>query len=221
MSRPELVIFDCDGVLVDTEPLGNAVLGAALRDAGVAIDDATVASQFRGWSMTSVVAWVRAERGVALAAGFLPDFQERLFRALRHGVTEMPGAGATLASLDLPRCVASSGEVEKMRLSLGLTGLLGRFDGRLFSATQVRRGKPAPDLFLFAAASMGVRPEACVVVEDSVAGVEAARAASMRVFGYAPEAERLHGQHCRLAAAGAMALGDLRELPGRLATGGW
>lgn len=221
MSEPELVIFDCDGVLVDTEPLGNAVLGAALREAGVAIDDETVATVFRGWSMTSVVAWVRAERGVPLGAGFLPGFQDRLFRAIRHGVAAMPGAGETLASLRLSRCVASSGETEKMRLSLGLTGLLRWVDGRLFSATQVLRGKPAPDLFLFAAASLLVKPGACIVVEDSVAGVEAARAAGMRVFGYAPEAERLHGQHCRLAAAGALPLGDLRELPRRLATGGW
>ena len=221
MSRPELVIFDCDGVLVDTEPLGNTTLGAALRDAGVAIDDATVATQFRGWSMTSVVDWIRAERDVSLGARFLPDFQESLFRTLRHGVAAMPGADATLASLVQQRCVASSGEPEKMRLSLSLTGLLGWFGSQLFSATQVKRGKPAPDLFLFAAASMGVRPEACVVVEDSVAGVEAAHAAGMRVFGYAPEAERLHGQHCRLGAAGALPLHDLRELPGRLATDDW
>lgn len=220
MSRIELVIFDCDGVLVDSEPIGNLVLGASLREASVPVDDETVASLFRGWAMTSVVAWAEREHGRALGAEFLTRFQDHLFRALRHGIVLMPGAAETLAALRLPVCVASSGEPDKMRLSLGLTGLLGRFDGRLFSATQVPRGKPAPDLFLFASRAMGVEPERAAVVEDSLAGVEAAIAAGMTVFGYAPEAEHDCSHRQQLAAAGAKPLNDLRDLPRHVATGG-
>ena len=220
MSRTELVIFDCDGVLVDSEPIGNQVLGAALREVAIAIDDETVATLFRGWSMMSVLAWAEREHGRSLGTTFLEEYQDRLFRALRHGVVTMPGATEALTALSVPICVASSGEPDKMRLSLGLTGLLGRFNGQLFSATQVPRGKPAPDLFLFAARAMDVEPARCVVVEDSLAGVEAAIAAGMTVYGYAPEAEH-DCNHCqRLAAAGAKPLSDLRDLPRRLATGG-
>ena len=220
MSRIELVIFDCDGVLVDSEPIGNRILGLSLREAAIAIDDEAVASLFRGWSLASVVAWAKREHGLALGATFLERYQDRLFRALRHGIVTMPGAAEALAALRVPLCVASSGEPDKMRLSLGLTGLLDRFDGKLFSATLVPRGKPAPDLFLFAAHAMGVEPARCVVIEDSVAGVEAAIAAGIVVYGYAPKAEHDCNHRQRLAAAGAKPLNDLRDLPTRLATGG-
>ena len=186
ISRPELVIFDCDGVLVDSEPIGNGVLAACLADAGVAMPPHEVEAAFRGLSMTSVVERVARERGVRLGGDFLAAYQARLFSALRHGVAAMRGAAEALHALGIARCVASSGEPEKMRLTLGLTGLLPAFDGKLFSAAQVAHGKPSPDLFLFAAERMGTPPSRCIVVEDSPAGVKAACAAGMTAYGYAP-----------------------------------
>ncbi len=217
MSRFSLVIFDCDGVLVDSESIGNLVLARALKSAGLDLSANEVDAQFRGLSMTSVVAKVVRERGLALGADFLPAYQEHLFRALRHGVVAIEGVGEAIAALALPICVASSGEPEKMRLTLGLTGLLPAFEGRLFSAVQVAHGKPAPDLFLLAARQMGVPTERCVVVEDSVAGVEAAKAAGMTVYGYAPLAGPIRRELDLLVAAGAKPLRDMRRLPGLLA----
>ena len=222
MSRPELVIFDCDGVLVDSEPIGNRVLAACLADAGVAMSIGEVEAAFRGLSMTSVVAWLARERGVRLEGDFLLGYQARLFTALRHGVAAMPGAAAALRALGIARCVASSGEPEKMRLSLGLSGLLPAFGGHLFSAMQVARGKPAPDLFLFAAERMGTPPPRCVVIEDSAAGVEAACAAGMTAYGYAPDEgvgrDGMGESHLeRLIAAGAKPLRDLSALTDALA----
>ena len=214
MSHPGLVIFDCDGVLVDSEPIGNRVLAQSLAAAGVAmsLDDVEAAS--RGLSMTSVVNLVERERGVRLGSDFLSGYQERLFVALRHGVRAMDGVAVTLAGLALPCCVASSGELEKMRLTLGLTGLLPAFAGNLFSAVQVRHGKPAPDLFLLAAHRMQTPPDRCVVVEDSLAGVMAGHAAGMTVYGYAPSAGPNQGHLDRLVAAGAKPLQDMCQLPG-------
>ncbi len=216
MSQRSLVIFDCDGVLVDSEPVGNQVLARSLSEAGVAMSANDVEAAFRGLSMTSVVSLVERDHHVRLGSDFLPRYQERLFSALRHGIAAMAGVAETLANLSHPCCVASSGEPEKMRLTLGLTGLLPAFGGRLFSAVQVERGKPAPDLFLFAARNMAVDPDRCIVVEDSVAGVMAARAAGMTVFGYAPPVGPNQAQLDRLVAAGAKPLPDMRRLPSYL-----
>jgi len=120
-----------------------------------------------------------------------------------------------LDALDLPFCVASSGELEKMRTTLGLTGLLPRFTGRMFSAQQVSRGKPAPDLFLLAAEPSGFAPERCAVVEDSVPGVQAGVAARMTVFGYAGRSDR-----AALAAQGAVVFDSMKDLPGWIRTCG-
>lgn len=213
MKRPELIIFDCDGVLVDSEPIGNQVLAQSLAAAGLFMSADDVAMAFRGLSMSSVVSRVERERGVRLGDEFLPEYQERLFVALRHGVVAMPGVAEAISRLSVPYCVASSGEPEKMRLTLGLTGLLPAFDGRLFSAVQVVRGKPAPDLFLLAASHMQVPPDRCLVVEDSVAGVQAACAAGMTVYGYAPSAGPNHARLDRLVIAGAKPLQDMHRLP--------
>ncbi len=217
MSRKRLVIFDCDGVLVDSEPIGNQVLARSLEAAGLALSIEEVAATFRGLSMKSVVDWVARERGLRLADDFLSGYQDRLFVALRHAVEAVAGVAETVATLAMPVCVASSGEPEKMRLTLGLTGLLPAFEGRLFSAVQVARGKPAPDLFLLAARQMQVAPEHCVVVEDSLAGVQAARAAGMEVYGYASTSEPDQGRLKRLIAAGAKPLQDMCHLPDLLA----
>lgn len=162
--------------------------------------------------MAAVQAHVEAT-GVLLGADFVQRWNDGLPDVFRNGLDPIPHVGEAvqaIASAGIPFCVASSGQLTKMRLTLGLTGLLPYFEQSLFSVSMVSRGKPFPDLFLYAAQAMGHAPEACVVVEDSVAGVMAARAAGMRALAYAgdPESER-EG----LAAAGGELFDDMRELP--------
>ena len=179
-----LVIFDCDGVLVDSEPLSNRALSEALTAAGHAIDPAETMRTFIGRSWPSCEEIVRARWG-AVPPGLEQDYRRRMTAAFEAELRPVPGVVEALDALEHPTCVASSGPHEKMRHSLGLTGLYERFEGRIFSAYDVRRGKPAPDLFLHAAETMGFAAADCAVVEDSPVGVEAARAAGMRVLGYA------------------------------------
>lgn len=185
MSAPvDLIIFDCDGVLVDSERLAVAVEVRLITELGWAITEADVLDRFVGRSDTYML------REIEHAIGRpVPDWQDRyeqeLHQAFRDSLTAVPGIEAALDELTTPTCVASSGTHEKMRISLGLTGLFDRFAGRIFSATEVTDGKPAPDLFLHAAARSGVAPERCIVIEDSRSGVQAARAAGMRSLGYA------------------------------------
>jgi HAD superfamily hydrolase (TIGR01509 family) len=217
--RPNLVIFDCDGVLVDSEPIANRILTDALNAAGLALDASTVARATTGHSMRQVIDWAERELGTSLPADFLAKVQQATFDAFRRDLRAVPGARkAALAvhAAGMATCVASSGEVEKMRLTLGITGLLDLFDGRLFSASQVTRGKPAPDLFLLAATTMGHDPAGSVVIEDSLPGVRGAVAAGMTVFGYAA------GEPARaraLAAAGADVFDDFSVLVERLGIG--
>ncbi len=152
------------------------------------------------------------ELQVEVGADFVERLQARTYEAFRRELRAVPGVHAALDSIRTPVCVASSGEPEKIRLTLGLTGLLERFEGRLFSAAEVSRGKPHPDLFLHVAQSLGVSAERCVVVEDSRPGVRAALAAGMLALGYAG---RGNGQE--LAAVGATVFDDMSELPRVLA----
>ncbi len=216
------MVFDCDGVLVDTEPPANRVLQEALAALGLALPIDEVHRRYVGLPMDAVVERIEAELGRALPDGWLDRLQRETFaRFRRDGVRAIPGAPEAVAAVQargIPTCVASSGEHEKMRLTLGATGLLDRFAGRIFSATDVPRGKPHPDLFLHAAARMGADPARTVVVEDSVPGVRAAVAAGMRALGYAPDApdasdaDDAHGADA-LAAAGAEVFRDMRTLP--------
>ena len=181
----ELVIFDCDGVLVDSEPISNRVFTAALRDLGFDWSYDEVCRRFIGHSMAHCLLEIEADLGRPVPECFLDELQARTFDAFREEKLQpVPGIPELLDRLEIPFCVASSGEPEKMRTTLGLTGLLPRFEGRLFSSVQVRHGKPAPDLFLLAAESCGAAPDRCVVIEDSVAGVRAGVDAGMAVLGY-------------------------------------
>lgn len=211
-----LVIFDCDGVLVDTEPTANAVLVEVLREIGLEMGLDESMATFRGHSMQACWAIVEARLGRPLPEGFAAEFDRRELEAFARAPLEMPGLAAALARIDalgLATCVASNGEHEKMRVTLGAAGLLERFAGRIFSAaSDVARGKPHPDVFLLAARRLGFDPAACVVVEDSPLGVQAARAAGMRVLGFAREVEA-----GALRSAGADVFFDLAELPDRLA----
>ena len=179
-----LVIFDCDGVLVDSEPLSNRALSEALTAAGHPIDPEETTRTFIGRSWASCEEIIRARFG-AVPPDLEEEYRRRMTAAFEAELAPVPGVVAALDAIPHPTCVASSGPHDKMRHSLGLTGLYERFEGRIFSAYDVKRGKPAPDLFLHAASTLGHRPQDCVVVEDSPVGVEAACAAGMRVLGYA------------------------------------
>jgi HAD superfamily hydrolase (TIGR01509 family) len=184
-----LVIFDCDGVLVDSEPLSNQALADALTAAGHPMTTEETTATFMGRSWMSCEEIIRARFG-AVPPELDADYRRRVAEAFETHLRPVPGVIEALDAIDRPTCVASSGPHEKMRHSLGLTGLYDRFAGRIFSAYDVGRGKPAPDLFLHAAAAMGFDPADCTVVEDSPVGVQAGRAAGMRVLGYAGRTNR-------------------------------
>jgi HAD superfamily hydrolase (TIGR01509 family) len=185
------VIFDCDGVLVDTEPLANASFSRALRAQGLDWSPEETIRRLMGLSLKSCVEIVEVELGRKLPDDFLDTMQAYTYQSFRDAPLQPIGgvkeAIVALQEAGCDTCVASSGSPEKMRLTLGLTGLWDLFDGRIFSASQVPRGKPFPDLFLHAAIAMNVQPFDCVVVEDSVPGVRAARSAGMRALAYAGE----------------------------------
>jgi HAD superfamily hydrolase (TIGR01509 family) len=204
-KRPALVIFDCDGVLVDSEPLSLATLTAALNRIGVAIDVDTVRSRFAGTSMTSIMEHIaRDYPGAVVPADFVAAVKAETLGVFDRELRAMAGVAAAVQALDIPTCVASSSDPVRLRHSLTLTGLLPLFDGRLYSSAMVRHGKPAPDLFLHAAAAMRAEPETCLVIEDSVPGVIAARAAGMRVIGFTGGGHWGHDRAGRdLAEAGA------------------
>lgn len=207
-----LVIFDCDGVLVDSERLSHGVLQQMIAEYGVELSLEETLRHFMGTSTEKCLAVLCALIGRDAPADFLHQFQLRSFAAFQASLAPVPGVPELLRALRHPYCVASNGPREKMRFTLGHTRLLPWFDGRLFSAQDVARPKPAPDLFLHAAAHIGVDPARCVVVEDSPTGVAAARAAGMHVYGYAAM-----GQAAQLHAAGAHAtFGQMAELPALL-----
>ncbi|MET9610182.1 HAD family hydrolase [Streptomyces sp. NPDC006512] len=210
MIKPiELVIFDCDGVLVDSERIAVRVQVALGAELGWPLTVDEVIDRFIGRSNASVHEQVAVRLGEETAATWQERFDRLHREAVDAGLAPVEGLPEALDAITLPTCVASSGSHDKMRHTLGRTGLYERFAGRIHSATEVARGKPAPDLFLHAARKMGVDPAACAVVEDSRPGVEAARAAGMRAFGYAgglTPAERLEGP-------GTVVFHDMRKLP--------
>jgi HAD superfamily hydrolase (TIGR01509 family) len=214
MHAPDLVIFDCDGVLIDSEVIACRVDAACFAEIGLPITAEDVMERYVGTSARTMFADIEARHGVRLPEDFGLTLRERIAAAFETELKAMDGIEAVLDALPCARCVASSSAPDRLRHALSLTELLGRFDPHVFSATQVPRGKPAPDLFLFAAQRMGVAPARCVVVEDSMPGVEAGVAAGMRVLGFTG------GGHCRpehaerLRAAGAAdVFCHMRELP--------
>jgi HAD superfamily hydrolase (TIGR01509 family) len=210
-----LVIFDCDGVLVDTERIAVRIDVMVLAELGWPMTEAEVVERFMGRSDEEMTAEIEAHVGRRLPASWEAPFRHLYRQAFEAELEPVAGVVEALDAIAIPTCVASSGTHEKIRFTLGRTGLYERFAGRIFSVGDVARGKPAPDLFLHAAGRMGVPPAQCAVVEDSRYGVEAARAAGMRAFGYAGG----------LAPKGALAgpqtivFEDMRDLPGLLARG--
>ncbi len=177
----DLVIFDCDGVLIDSEVISARMLIAELAGHGVAIDMPYVARHFLGRSYPVVLQNVRDSFGIDLPYSFEVDYRARLLAAFEADLRVMPGIAEVIDRLRVPYCAATSSSPERAARSLELTGLAGRFAGRLFTAAEVAHGKPAPDLFEHAAAKMGAQPARCLVIEDSLMGLRAARAAKMRL----------------------------------------
>ncbi|HEY6632338.1 MAG TPA: HAD family hydrolase [Rhizobiaceae bacterium] len=215
---PKLVIFDCDGVLVDSETISVGVLTEWVRKAGGKIADRDGYRLFLGRSMAAVEDVLRRDFALALSTAERDGIRDETFRRFRERLKPMPGIVEVLAGLKTPRCVASSSSLERIRLSLSLTGLLEMLEPHIYSAQMVARGKPAPDLFLHAAEEMGVRAEDCVVVEDSPAGIDAARRAGMRAFAFVGGS---HAAEAGLQSALArlepeLIFSDMTELPGLL-----
>ena len=203
------MIFDCDGVLVDSERIAVRVDVAVLAQLGWAMTEAEVVERFMGRTDAYMVSQIEAQLGRPLPANWEEPFQHLYREAFEAELKPVSGILEALEGILSPTCVASSGTHARIRYTLGLTGLYTRFVGRIFSASEVAHGKPAPDLFLHAANRMGVHPAACAVVEDSRYGVEAARAAGMRAFGYAGGLSPRHW----LEGPETVVFDDMRELP--------
>jgi HAD superfamily hydrolase (TIGR01509 family) len=197
------LIFDCDGVLVDSELIVARTAAEFFRENGIAISADDIVTRFAGVGAQRVTEILAAEAGVVAAAAMTEARGRRILATLEAELAAIPGVESVLAATPLMKCVASSSHPDRIRRSLEITGLARFFNDALFSATQVARGKPAPDLFLFAAARMGADPTRCIVVEDSVVGVAAGVAAGMTIIGFTG------GSHCgphhgaKLSAAGA------------------
>ncbi|WP_315925860.1 HAD family phosphatase [Mesorhizobium sp. SP-1A] len=215
MAAPKLVIFDCDGVLVDTEGLANRRLSAWITRAGHPIGYEECRKQFSGRSLVSVQAELK-DKGIDVGDDFVERWYRELPTLFAGGVETIPHVESFIASVKragIAHCVASSARLDKMHMTLGSTGLLVHFKGVLFSATMVEKSKPAPDLFLHAAREMGVLPADCIVIEDSVAGTQAGIAAGMRVFSYHGDP---HSDREGLTAAGGILFDDMRKLAGMI-----
>ena len=212
-SPVDLVVFDCDGVLVDSERLALRVDQQVLADLGWVIEPDEVVERFLGCTEADFTAAVEQHLGRALGPGWGAPYEAWYERAFAEELVAVDGIEEALDALSLPVCVASNSGHARLRSSLGQTGLLPRFEGRLFSSEDVARGKPAPDLYLHAAATLGVPPGRCVVVEDSPTGATAALAAGMRVLGYAGGLTPAH----RLEDLGTTVFEDMREVPALVA----
>lgn len=183
-SKFGLVIFDCDGVLVDSELITNRVFARMLNELGVAVTLEDMFERFVGCSMPQCLEIITKLLGHPVPQHFVEQYQAQSVIALRSELKAVPDIDTVLAAIREPYCVASSGTHEKMQTTLGITGLLPQFRGKMYSVTEVARSKPFPDVFLHAARQQGVVPADCAVIEDTPTGVRAGVAAGMTVFGY-------------------------------------
>jgi HAD superfamily hydrolase (TIGR01509 family) len=204
----DLVIFDCDGVLVDSEPISNRILAERLTAIGLPTTTEESIRDYMGRSWKTDQEIIEGRLGRPLPDGWVDAYHAEVIAAFSTELEPVAGIAAALDAVELPWCVASSSAHPRIRAALSATGLLAHFEGRIFSATEVEHGKPAPDLFLHAAKQMGVEPAACAVVEDSPFGIEAAKAAGMTAFAYAGGIMPVE----RLQAADVV-FDDMRNLP--------
>lgn len=215
MTHWQLAIFDCDGVLVDSEDLTHRVLIDALRDFGIELELGEAIDLFMGNTLQQNIAVIESLMGQPLPASFFPEWRESLYQRFRsEPVKSVIGVESVIDSLAMPYCVVSNGPMRKIETTLGVTGMFDRFAGRIYSAESGLPGKPAPDLFLAAASDFNAEPARSFVVEDSPKGVAGAVAAGMPVFGYCGAA---HTDAAALEAAGARVFRHMSELPALLA----
>lgn len=207
----DLVIFDCDGVLVDSDRISLRIQAEWISALGLEMSYEDCVRDFLGLGMPATLQVLTERLGRPLPAGWEGELDAAAREGFRRELQPVRGVVEALEEIDLPTCIASSGSQEKMRFTLGLTGLWDRFAGRIYSADEVGRGKPAPDLFLHAASCMDTPPERCVVVEDSPLGVAGAKAAGMSALGYSPE-----GSGELLEREGASTFKSMVELPALL-----
>ena len=211
LERPELVVFDCDGVLVDSEPATCVVMAEIITELGLPTTPEECMRDYVGDWWPDTERKLAAKLGRALPDDFEATYRSRQDDALRRGVDPVAGVVAVIDAVEeagIRTCVASNGPHAKMEITLGGAGLRERFEGRIFSSADVARGKPAPDLFAHVAERMGAEPSRCVVVEDSPLGIRAARTAGMAALGYTG-----HQPAERLRAAGAPDFGSMAEVP--------
>jgi HAD superfamily hydrolase (TIGR01509 family) len=210
MSAPfQLLILDCDGVLVDSERIVAVIMAKLLADEGLRLPVGEIVARYIGHSGEAGRRLIERDLGHALPGRFFDALRQQTSEALATDLRPVDGVFEALAAIDVPTCVASNGSREKMDRSLAFTGLAGRFAGRTFSAADVARPKPAPDLLLYAARTLGAAPERCAVVDDTVVGIDAAVAAGMTVFGFAAENVGAPA----LARAGARVFDSMAALP--------
>ncbi|MBR0841267.1 HAD family hydrolase [Bradyrhizobium liaoningense] len=201
--EPDLIIFDCDGVLVDSELLSCRCLSEVLAEFGFALSEDAALELFLGRSTKAIEQHYR-DLGQVVPDGFLPRLKARVLETFAVSLEPIPGVGAALSELTVPFCLASSSDIDRVSLSLDVTGLRPLFDNRIYTAQMVRNGKPAPDLFLYAADKMRASPSRTLVIEDSVSGVQAGKAAGMTVWGFVGGGHyRARDGHAILSAAGA------------------
>ncbi|WP_369724939.1 HAD family hydrolase [Bradyrhizobium sp. LLZ17] len=181
--EPDLIIFDCDGVLVDSELLSCRCLSEVLAEFGIALSEGQALELFLGRSTKAIEQHYR-DLGQAVPDGFLPRLKSHVLNSFAGSLQPISGVADVISALRAPFCVASSSDIDRVSLSLDVTGLRSHFGNRLFTAQMVKHGKPAPDLFLYAAARMQADPSRALVIEDSVSGVQAAKAAGMTVWGF-------------------------------------
>ena len=210
----DLIIFDCDGVLVDSEVISCRAHAEVLSRHGYPITQEQVFHRFLGRSTKQANFEVESELGRALPDDFHGQLQDELFRAFETDLEAVPHIHKALDEITQTICIASSGSHQRMHVTLGRTRLYDRFAPNIFSASQVTNGKPAPDLFLFAARQMNVLPERCLVIEDSVPGITGGRAAGMAVLGFHGGSHCLEDYGTKLRDAGATAtFDDMAQLP--------
>lgn len=218
MSGFDAIIFDCDGVLVDSEQIAQEVLSDLLTQAGVAMSPEEVFTHFFGKTVPQCIEIAEQLLGHPLPGHFIASWRQDLYRTFRERpVQAVVGVRDVIESLEVPVCVASNGPLEKMHTTLGVTGLLPLFSDRLFSPDLGLAGKPAPDLFLAAAAAVNIDPHRCAVIEDSAGGVHGAVAAGMHVFGFTGLP---HIDADALAQAGAQTFSSMAALPPLLSASG-
>ena len=213
-----LVIFDCDGVLIDSEIVAARLEAEAITALGLPMTAETICSRFAGTTTKEVWQTLERELGRPLPPGFFESHLAHVREVFSRELEAIPGARVALEALDRPYCVASSTRLPALVDNLATCGLVDLLDGRVFSASQVKRAKPAPDVFMFAASQMGADPAECLVIEDSVAGVLAARAADMRAIGFVGGGHAGPDLAARLTEAGATrVIAHMRDLPEAIA----